>query len=261
MALSGSKENNGWLVVLAVLLVGILAVVAFNAGTASNAPNISVSTSPDAQLKTLNVSGSVTKMVTPDKVDVVLSVQTLDLSAQKSQSDNAALSSQVMTALKGAGVADSQITTISYSENEEFQYSDILKKSESVGYRTTNQIKVTLTDTTKAGSIVDAAVQAGANSVDGITFGLSDAKELSVREQALAEASATAKAKADSIARGLNVTLGKVHSISETNYNIIPNYTSYDTSKAVAGSAMPPTPITAGQVEVDATVSVAFELS
>jgi uncharacterized protein YggE len=244
-----------------VVLVGILLVSAFNAGTASN--NRVVVTSDNApDIKTLSVSGSVTKMVTPDKVDIVLSVETIDKLASKSQSDNAVIAEAVRKALSNDGVINSDIKTVSYSVYEDFEWNDFIQKSESVGYKTVNQIQVTLKDTSMAGKVVDAAVGAGANRVSSISFGLSKEKELEVRKTALADASTTAKAKADSIASGLGITVGKVYSVSESSFYYAPNYANYAMAKEDSvGSGATPTPITAGDVEVNATVSVQFELN
>jgi len=250
-------------IAIGVILAAILLAVAFSAGMMlSKDSKIIVSndgTNPD--LKTLNVSGSVTKNVSPDKVDIVLSVETLDKSAQKSQSDNAVIADKVRAALSAAGVASTDIKTVSYSENEDFEYNDVTKKSDSIGFRTINSIQVTLKDVTKAGFVVDAAVGAGANRVSSIAFGLTDAKELEVRKAALQQASNVAKVKADSIAAGLGVAVGKVHSISESSFYYAPNYANYDTSLAGNAVAKTVTPITSGDIAVDASVSVEFEIN
>jgi uncharacterized protein YggE len=235
-----------------VLLAGILAVGAFTAG--------SMNANSSIDQKVLNVSGSVTKFVTPDKVEIVLAVDTLDKLAQASQSNNANISDAVRAALKKAGVQDSEIKTVSYSVNEEFDWNKETGESMSKGYRTSNSIQVTLTDIKKAGAVVDAAVNAGANKVSGITFGLTAAKELEIRTAALSEASATAKAKADSMASGLGVSVGKVKSVSENQFYYTPNYANYDMAKA-SGVSNAPTPITAGDVQVDASVAVTYELN
>lgn len=259
----GDECNCGqkfWFVVVAIILVGILVAVSFNAGLSANPAQVIVGADGKPEVKTMSVSGAVTKYVTPDKVDIVLSVETLDKSAQVSQSDNAVIADKVRKALSGIGVISSDVKTVSYSVNEEFEWNDLLKKSVSTGYRTVNQIQVTLSDTAKAGIVVDAAVQAGANRVSSIAFGLSKEKELDVRKTALNEASTTAKSKAESIASGLGVKIGKVYSVSESNFNYTPNYSNYAVAKDSAGSSAP-TPISAGDVEVTASVSVSFELN
>ena len=205
------------LVLIAILLAGVLVAVAFNAGASMNPANITVRSADNlSDTKLLSVSGNVSKMVSPNKVDITLSVETVDKLAQKSQSDNALIANTVRAALAKAGVADSAVKTVSYSVNEEFQWNDFTKKSESVGYRTVNSIQVTLYDTNSAGKIVDVAVGAGANNVSSIVFGLTKEKELDTKKAVLTEASQTAKAKADAIAKGVGIVVGKVHSVSES---------------------------------------------
>jgi uncharacterized protein YggE len=239
-------------VIVVVLLAGIFGAVAFNAGSVSN--NL-------ADQKVMSVSGSVTKLVAPDKVDIVLSVETLDKSAQLSQSSNAIVADRVKSTLEAFSSFRAEVKTLSYSVNEEFQWNDLTKKSESIGYRTVNQIQVTLngSDISRAGTVIDAAVQAGANRVSSIVFSLSKEKELELRTIALREASGVAFAKATSIASGLNVSLGKVKQVNESGFYYAPNYVNSEMLKS-ADSGSSPTPITAGDVEVSASVSVSYEI-
>ena len=255
-------KNHIWMPILAILVVAILIVVAFSAGNASS-DRVVVTSDSASDIKTLSVSGSVTKMVTPDKVEIILSVETLDKLATKSQSDNAVIADKVKSTLESLSSVRAEVKTVSYSVNEEFEWNDLTKKSVSTGYRTVNQIQVTLngSDISSAGKVIDLAVGAGANRVSSISFGLSKEKELEVRKLALNEASTTAKAKADSIAQGLNVTLGKVYSVSENSFYYTPS--NYRNDSLAVGSAPEAvsTPIVAGDVEVTASVSVQFELN
>lgn len=164
-----------------------------------------------------------------------------------------------MDALKNAGIDSKDIETSSYSVQEEFQWNDTLRKSESVGYRTTNSILVKVRDLGKVGSIIDVAVQAGANSVSGVSFLLTDATEASLKTLALQEAAANAKEKAQSIATGLDIGVGQVYSASESSNYVVPYYAKTVAMDSAAGSAAP-TPISPGDIEYSATVSVQFEI-
>ncbi|MCX6799336.1 MAG: SIMPL domain-containing protein [Candidatus Diapherotrites archaeon] len=210
------------------------------------------------QVRLISVSGSVTKTASPELAYVTLSVETLDRSASKSQSDNAVLSNRVMDALKAAGIAADDIETTSYSLNEEFQWDQVLQKSESIGYRTTNSIQVTVRDLAKVGSTIDAAVEAGANSVSGVSFGLTTETQSSLRTAALQDASANARAKAQSIATGLGIGVGSVYSASESSNYYTPVY--YRNMAMETAGAAAPTPISPGDIEFTATVSVQFEI-
>jgi len=206
----------------------------------------------------ISVTGTVSKTAAPDKAEIILSVETLDKSAAKSQSDNAELSQKVRDALKAAGVDDADIKTSSYNLYEDFQWNESLRKSESIGFKTVNSIQVTVKDLSKTGSVIDAAVQAGANSVSSVSFSLNKQGELELRNAALQEAAANAKTKAQNIATGLGISVGQVFSASESSNYYTPVYRSYDMAAGVAESAT--TPITPGDVEYSVSVSVQFEI-
>ena len=96
-------------------------------------------------------------------------------------------------------------------------------------------------DLPNARTIIDVAVQNGANQVYGLNFQLSKAREDELRAQALAEATKKAREKAEVIADSLGVTLDKVTSVSESNYYYQPyKYRTMDAAmpgKAMAESA------------------------
>lgn len=211
-------------------------------------------------VRLISVSGTIAKTASPELAYVTVSVQTLDKSASKSQSDNAVIATRVMDALKGAGIAADDIETASYSVNEEFQWNESLRKSESVGYRTTNSITVTVRDLDKVGSTIDAAVQAGANSVSGVSFGLTKQTQSALKTAALKEAAENAKEKAQSIASGLGIGVGQVYSASESSSYITPYYARNYAMDSAGASESVPTPVTPGDIEFSATVSVQFEI-
>lgn len=213
----------------------------------------------DSGKRLLSVSGTIVKTAAPDKASVILSVSTLDKSASKSQSDNAELANKVMAALASAGIAEDDVKTVSYNLSEEFQWNDSLRKSESVGFRTNNSIQVTVRDLSKVGSVIDAAVQAGANSVSSVSFELSEQKMSELKTAALSDAAQNARQKANSIAAGLGVSVGQVYSASESFEYYVPVYKSYPMESAGVSAA--PTPITPGDIEFSATVSVQFEIA
>ncbi|NMA44814.1 MAG: SIMPL domain-containing protein [Candidatus Diapherotrites archaeon] len=256
------KEKNNT-IVLAIGIVALL-LVGFFAATlmVPKLPDeIKVTTgSPEELQRTLSANGTVEKLVSPDQAEIYLSVETLANTASVSQENNAKLAEQVRTALKNAGVKDSEIETTYYTVNEEFEWEENWTKKVSKGFRTTNSIKITIKNLTKTGSIVDAAVSAGANRVSNIQFTLSKEAQERAKQEALTDAAKMAKTKAQSIASGLGVTLGKVNSITENAYYYTPNYRNYDMAMNAITESKAETPITPGDVSVSATVSVIYEI-
>ncbi len=210
----------------------------------------------------ISASGSVTKSYAPNEAAISLSVETKDKSASKSQQMNAELTTKVVAALKAAGVPAEDIDTSSYNLYQDYRWDSVTNKSEPDGYRTQNSITVTLKDITLSGKVIDAAVNAGANRVDGVTFSLSRAKEAQVRSELLSVAAATAKGKAERIASGFGSQLGNLYTANE-GYSYVPVYNQYlKNSYDAAGSSAPmaETPITPGDVMVTITVDAKFEI-
>ncbi|MDC3952409.1 SIMPL domain-containing protein [Polyangium jinanense] len=83
----------------------------------------------------------------------------------------------------------------------------------SLKYRVSNTVEVTIRDVSKASRVVQAAVDAGANNVWNVNFGIDDTKalEATAREKAVADA----KARAEVLAKLSGLELGPVISVSE----------------------------------------------
>jgi uncharacterized protein YggE len=113
-------------------------------------------------------------------------------------------------------------------------------------------------DISQAGNIIDVAVDAGANRVSSITFTLEDAALKALKRDALKAAAMEAQSKAGAIASGLNVQLDKVLSATESGFVYQPYRYSFDA--VAAEGAMAPTPITPGDVEVTANLSVTYKI-
>ena len=209
----------------------------------------------------LFVSGSATASANPDKVTIMLSVETQDDSATKSQQDNADLTAAVRSALSGIGISAESVETTGYSLSQVREYDSQTRTYVNKGFKTVHSMKVELSDTSRAGEVIDAAVSAGANRINGVYFGLSDTKMKELRLQALEAASGNAKEKAESIAKGLGVTVKRVMSASESYGTPQPIYKGYGMEMAVqsagAGAA---TEVTPGEVSVTASVSAVFEI-
>jgi hypothetical protein len=214
----------------------------------------------EEQKNTIDVTGTYTAYADPDKVDIYLGVQTDSLDASESQQQNAVIMKKIRDGLLSKGVTSSSIQTTQYSLEKITEWDDIKRINVDKGYRTTQIIKIKLTDISKAGEIVDVAVDNGANRVDSIVFGLSDSKAKTMRTQVLTEAAKNAREKVDAIASGLGVSVKGVLHASEGYVGV----TSYSTKNYAGGTmeaAAVPTEISAGQIEVSASVSVSYEFA
>ncbi|MFA6035891.1 MAG: SIMPL domain-containing protein [Candidatus Micrarchaeia archaeon] len=254
-----AAQETNWLafVILALALLGAAYMIKPVPGS------IIVNNGDSAvQAKTLDSTGTFSIKSAPDKAEFYMGVETTARDVQDSQQQNAEKMNAVIAALEAKGLPKDAIETSSYSVYPKQQWNKTSEQYETVGYTTTNTLYIKTTSLDKVGSYIDAAVGAGANNVNSITFSLTDAREAELKAKALSEASKIARAKADSIAQGLGVSITGVYRAGENSYYVTPNYRAYD-SKATAGMAVPeaaPTPITPGDVEVSASVGVTYTI-
>ncbi len=208
---------------------------------------------------TITVNADYTASAIPTKAEIQLAIETTDFSAQQSQQKNAVLAQKVMDALKKAGIPANSIKTISYSLHEKTRWEPRTQETVNEGYETINSIQVTVSDISQTGKIIDAAVDAGANRVSGITFTIEDIALKALKRDALKAAGQEAQAKASAIASGLNVQLDKVLSANENGFVYQPYKYAMDAS-AIGGGATVPTPLTPGDVQITASLTVTYKI-
>ncbi|MCR3882918.1 SIMPL domain-containing protein [Methanotrichaceae archaeon M04Ac] len=209
-----------------------------------------------SDVSTLAVSGTGEATADADIVTIVLGVQTRDESAAAAVAENGRMMVDAIEALKAAGVPEEEIKTSRFSISPTRDWIDG-RLSDKVVFEVNNQITFTLdlADEMDIGAFLDAAVGAGANTVESVTFALQDPKP--VQEEALVEAVVDAMGKAGVISQAAGVSLGRVLSISEGGYSPIPMA---ESRAYLAADASAMTPIVPGDVMVTATVTITYEI-
>jgi len=198
--------------------------------------------------KTITVTGNGTVTSVPDRAGLGFSVESRAKTAAAALAQNADEATKVIQALKDAGVAsaDLQTSQVSLSPQTSQDGNTI------VGYIASNSVSVRA-KIAQAGRLIDTAVGAGATSVSGPSLSLSDVADL--YRDALKQALADAKLKAQALADGSGLTLGGVESIAEgSSPSPLPLAGKMD----AAGSS---TPIEPGTQDVQATVTVTYSAS
>jgi len=184
---------------------------------------------PNTNDNTINVQGNAELTVEPDEAEVWVGASFVKDTAEEAQSSVNEVINDIIDGLRYKGFTEEDMETTQLSLREEYSWEDNTRKSE--GWRATQTLKVKTTDLTKVGEIVDVAVENGANQINNINFGLSEEKEQQYKKQALSEAAANAKDKAQTIADSLGVKLGKIKSVTESNYYYTPyRYTVAETA-------------------------------
>jgi uncharacterized protein YggE len=155
----------------------------------------------------------------------------------------------VQQKLEGARLPKDSVRTVAYSLEEEFDYANNRRTSR--GFRAVNTIEVRLDEIGRVGEVLDLAVAAGATTAHGIRFDLKDRE--GAERQALRLAVANARARADAAAAGANTSVATVIRIEEQG-RVVPVPQRTAMMRAAAADAAVETPITAGDIEISATV-------
>ena len=204
-----------------VLLVGALVVTGC-------APNVlaAPAVAGDSPARSITVVGRGEVKAKPDVATVNLGVEVTAPTVGEAMTEANARMKTILASMKNLGIADKDIETSNFSINFERQEPAAPAVSEAMQgakanetktpagfYRVNNMIQVTIRDLDKVGDVLDAAVEAGANNVWGVSFGLdsTDALESEAREKAVADA----RTRAESLAELNDVTVGDVIAISE----------------------------------------------
>jgi len=161
---------------------------------------------------TLNLQAYGETRIAPDMATISLGVMTEDKTAAGAMQANAARMTQVIAALRRAGIAARDVQTSGLNLSPQYVYEQNIPPRLS-GYQASNQVSVTVHDLARLGAAVDATVEAGANQVNGVSFGLNDptAAENAAREVAVKALAA----KAELYARATGYRVGRLVSLSE----------------------------------------------
>jgi uncharacterized protein YggE len=161
---------------------------------------------------TFNLSAYGETKIAPDMASINLGVMTEARTAAEALAANATRMSAVIASLRKAGIAEKDIQTSNLNLGAQYRY---VQNEPPVltGYQASNQVTVTVRDLKKLGAAVDATVTAGANQVNGISFGLADP---TTAENAAREAAVKAlAAKADLYARATGYRISRLVTLSE----------------------------------------------
>ena len=148
--------------------------------------------------------------------------------------------------------------TSGYALNPQYRYPQG-GKPEIVGYTATNIVRIKTAKLDEVGKMIDTAMQAGANNINRLAFTLKD--EEGARLDALKQAAAKAKAKAEAIAASLGLKVVRIASITEGERSFQPVFRQAPMARGELAAAAAPTPIEQGTVDVRSTVLLVAEVS
>jgi hypothetical protein len=243
----------------------LLMVAALAAASASPASAQAVSSGPvvAAGNAVLTISADGKSIRTPDLAVFNAGVTTQAKTASAALTENAARMNAVIAALKTSGIAERDIQTSNLSVNPVYGQpradanGNVSGEPVIMGYQASNQVEVRQRKIGNYGKTIDTLVSAGANQVSGPSFQLDNPDAAS--DEARVEAMKKARARAELYAKAAGMTVRRILTISEGGgYSPQPIVMYARAEKVMADAA--PSPISAGELQIGANVTVTFEL-
>ncbi len=205
----------------------------------------------------ITVTGEGRVAAAPDMATIMLGVTTQADTADAALSDNSARVAEIMARLKEAGIADRDVQTSGLSLNPQFSYDSSGSDAtpDILGFIASNNVTVRVRALDGLGSVLDTVVKNGANTLNGLTFGLTAPEPVLDEARKLAVLEARRKAELYAAAAGLS--LGPVLTIAESSGYSEP-MPMFRADAAMSAGAVP---VASGELGVSAMVTIEFELS
>jgi len=209
--------------------------------------------------QSIRVTGVGEARAPADQAIADFAVETSAATAQAAAAENAQRMDRVFAALVRAGVPRDRIETSGYNVFPEYDPNPRPESTEPRvrGYRVTNTVTATMDDVDGVGAVIDAALGAGANRVNGVRFGLRDPQ--AYRQRAIDDAARRARSDAEALAASLGLSLGQVREAYTTDVGVAPPVPMYRMAMDAAAQSVQ-TPITPGEQTVRATVVVVYSI-
>lgn len=247
------KKRFAFVALQSIAIVAIAAVIAFSPALgASQLVKAETPLTPPS----VSVTGTGKITVKPTIARINFGVFTSKSTSSAAQTENDAIISKITTALKGAGIKEEDIQTTGYSLQPRYVWNKTTSKSVFDGYDMNHNMAVVVRNIKDAGKTVSLIADNGANRVDGISFDVDDATLEQTKLTAIGLAMASARKRADVVAKAAGKTILSVQTVT-VNENTNTPYPMYQANAAVAKDSAP-APVQAGTMDVLISVSVTY---
>lgn len=206
--------------------------------------------SPDqALVPTIVAQGTGDVRAVPDVAFIALGAEQNAKTPKEAQAATAKAMTAVQQRLIASGVPKDAIRTTALDVQAQFDW--VNGRQVSRGYLARHHVEVRVDDVSRAGEVLDLAVNAGGTSVQSVRFDLK--ARATLEREALTKAVADARARAEAMAAGAGTTLAGVVRIEEQGAGAMPMYERGAAFRAVAAPDAAP-PVAAGEIEIRASV-------
>lgn len=209
--------------------------------------------------RTITVSAQGMTTVTPDEGDISFSVVSQGADPQTLSDDNNTKMSAVIQFVSSEGIASSDIATIAYDLEPNYQWDKTSNKNLIDGYTLTQTVQVKIKDLTKVASVLGGLAPLGVNNISGVNFTFQDPNKFTAIARGLALTNA--ETQADQMAAQAGAQLGDVITVTESSNVPYPQVYGMASGAAGVPSAMAVAPtIQPGTQNVTDEVTVTYAL-
>jgi uncharacterized protein YggE len=205
--------------------------------------------------RSIDVTASGEARAEPDRATVSVAVTATGDDSAAVRDELAAGDESLRAALTDWGLDEDDIRTERYDVRESYETRENPNRTR---YQGVHSYEVTIDDVDAVGEVVDVAIDAGADEVERIEFGLSEAREDEVRAAAIENAMANADDDAAVLANSSGLEVTGAYSVSTADAGVTPYRVTEDAMAAGGDGGDAATGIETGDVSVRVSVNVVY---
>jgi len=207
------------------------------------------------QVPSIVTTGEAVVRRAPDRAFLVAAVETRARDPKDAQSQNAKAMNAVQARVAASGISKDAVRTLGYNIQQEFDF--VNGRRVPRGYVARNAVEIRVDALERLGELLDAVVQAGATNVSGVRFDLRD--RAGAEREALRQAVADARARAEAAASGVGRTIDRVLRIDDTRREP-PRPMPMAMMAREQAQADAPTPVEPGEIEIHAQATLTVSI-
>ena len=249
-----------------LLSVALAAAAPASAQTGSGATIHEMASTP-----LVRVSISESLRAAPDEASLAASTQAKASTAKEAVAANKAKTERLLAAIRAAGIRERDLQTEGVRLSPDYRYDRTENggsQQKLVGYVASNAVRIKTRDITALTALLDKLTEAGADTVNGPMFGISDPAPL--RREARARAMSRGYAEATEHARNNNYGRVRLLSVEEgmsyQGTDIVVTGSRISSTSDISAPAPPPPPpppggiIAPGQIETIVRMNMLFRM-
>jgi uncharacterized protein YggE len=204
---------------------------------------------------TLTMTGEGRSAAAPDMATITLGVVAEAATARAAMDEASSSVAALLEALSAAGIEGRDVQTSALTLNPLWNtHSATPEKPEITGFTASNTVTVRVRALDGLGQVLDRVLDTGANSFNGLQFGLQDPTP--AEDAARSAAVADARRKAELVAAAAGVTLGPIVSITEAGGMAPPQ----PMMRMDAVRSAEAVPVAAGELDIVRHVTIVWQI-